>query len=81
VLAFDNYFSGQVTDVIDGQTWTVGSQKYSLQGGADEISVPAGGKLKLTVSKSASAGETTQSGLLFLYDNAKSRDYQAVRVS
>ena len=24
VYAFDNYFSGAVTDAIEGQTWTVG---------------------------------------------------------
>lgn len=81
VLAFDNYYSGLVTDAIVGQTWTVGSEKFALQGGADEITVPAGGTLKPTVSKSASAGTTTQSGLLFLFDNAATRDYQAVRVS
>ena len=45
VLAFDNYFSGIASDVIDGQSWTVGSKKFALQGGADEVSVPAGGKL------------------------------------
>ncbi|HEV7653233.1 MAG TPA: S8 family serine peptidase [Mycobacteriales bacterium] len=81
VLAFDNYFSGVVSDVIDGQTWTVGSKKFALQGGADEVSVPAGGKTALTVSRNATAGETTSTGLLFLYDNAATRDAQAVRVS
>jgi minor extracellular serine protease Vpr len=81
VLAFDNYFSGVVSDVIDGQTWTVGSKKFALQGGADEVSVPAGGKLTLTVTRNATAGETTSTGLLFLYDNAATRDAQAVRVS
>lgn len=80
VLAFDNYFSGTASDAIDGQTWTVGSKKYQLQGGADEVSVPAGGTTKLTVSRNATAGETTSTGLLFLYDNAATRDAQAVRV-
>ena len=80
VLAADNYFSGLVTDEIDGQTWTVGSKKYSLQGGANAVSVPAGGTTSLTVSRNATAGETTSTGLLLLYDNAKTRDAQAVRV-
>ncbi|HEY6749171.1 MAG TPA: S8 family serine peptidase [Mycobacteriales bacterium] len=80
VLAVDNYFSGLLTDEIVGQTWTVGSRKYSLQGGANAVSVPAGGTTSLTVSRNASAGETTSTGLLFLYDNAKTRDAQAVRV-
>jgi hypothetical protein len=81
VTAFDNYFSGTTTDVIEDQTWTVGSERFRLQGGADEVSVPAGGRLRLTVARNASAGGTTQTGLLFLYDNAATRDYQAVRVS
>ena len=36
VLAFDNYFTGIVTDVIADQTWTVGSSKFALQGGAEQ---------------------------------------------
>lgn len=80
VLAYDNYFSGLTTDEIVDQTWTVGAEKYRLQGGADQVSVPAGGRLRLTVAP-ASAAETTQTGLLFLYDNAATRDFQAVRVS
>ena len=81
VLAFDNYFTGTVTDAIQDQTWTVGSSKYALQGGAEELSVPAGRSLKVTVTRNASAGETTSTGLLFLYDNAATRDAQAVRIS
>ena len=82
VLAFDNYFGGaDATDVIAGQTWTVGSTKYALQGGADELSVPAGKSTTVTVTSNATAGETTSTGLLFLYDNARTRDAQAVRVS
>jgi minor extracellular serine protease Vpr len=81
VLAYDNYFTGTVTDAIQGQTWTVGSAKFALQGGATGLSVPAGGKTTVTISRNASAGETTSNGLLFLYDNAATRDTQAVRVS
>jgi len=81
VLAFDNYFTGNVTDAIVDQTWTVGSSKFALQGGAEAVSVPAGSSLKVTVTRNASAGETTSTGLLFLYDNAATRDAQPVRIS
>jgi subtilisin family serine protease len=81
VLAFDNYFSGQVTDVIEGQTWTVGSEKFSLAGGADQLVVPAGGSTSVTVAENATAGPSTQTGLLLLYDDAARRDAQAVRVT
>jgi len=81
VLAFDNYFTGNVTDAIVDQTWTVGSSKFALQGGAEAVSVPAGSSLTVTVTRNASAGETTSTGLLFLYDNAATRDAQPVRIS
>ena len=81
VLAFDNYFTGNVTDAIVDQTWTVGSSKFALPGGAEAVSVPAGRSLKVTVTRNASAGETTSTGLLFLYDNAATRDAQPVRIS
>ncbi len=81
VIAFDNYFSATASDEITGQTWTVGSAKYALQGGAEELSVPAGASTKVTVSSNPTAGESSSTGLLFLYDNAVTRDAQAVRVS
>jgi hypothetical protein len=81
VLAFDNYFTGIVTDTILDQTWTVGSSKFALQGGAGQVSVPAGGTLKVTVASNASAGESTSTGLLFLYDNGATKDAQPVRIS
>lgn len=78
VLAFDNYYSGTVTDVIEAQTWTVGSTKYALTGGTDALSVPAGGKVRTSITKDA-AVTSTSTGLLFLYDNAATKDYQTVR--
>ena len=77
--ANDNYFSpGRITDRILDQTWTVGSTKYSL--GACGL-VPAGGRLNLSVTRNATAGPTTQTGLLLLYDNAATKDAQPVRIS
>ncbi len=80
VLAFDNYFSGLVTDAIEGQSWTVGSEKYSLAGGADRLVVPAGWTTRVTVSENSKAVTSTQTGLLLLFDDAASRDAQAVHV-
>ncbi len=78
VLAYDNYFSGNVTDVIEGQTWTVGSPKYSLN---SALVVPAKRNLSVTVRKNANAGASTQTGFLLLFDDALTRDAQAVRVT
>ncbi len=78
VLAYDNYFSGNVTDVIEGQRWTVGSPKYSLN---DSLVVPAKKRLSLTVRKNANAAASTQTGFLLLFDDAAGRDAQAVRLT
>ena len=78
VLAYDNYFSGAVTDVIEDQSWTVGSQKYSLN---DGLVVPAGGRLPVTVTPHPTAGPSSQTGFLLFYDDAVSKDAQAVRIA
>lgn len=79
VLAFDNYFSGIVTDVIEGQTWTVGSAKYALSGNADSLVVPKNSRIRVTVAQNAGV-DSTQTGLLFLYGDAAETDAQAVTV-
>ncbi len=79
VLAYDNYFSGTVTDVVDGMTWTLGSSRFDLTGAT--VTVPAGGRGTVTVRTDASAGPSSESGLLLLYGTAKSRDSQEVRIT
>jgi len=81
VLAFDNYFSGLITDAIEGQTWTVGSMKYALAGGADSLVVPAKGKTTVTLTQSTRPVTSSQTGLLLLFDDALRRDAQAVTVT
>jgi minor extracellular serine protease Vpr len=80
VRAFDNYFTGLVTDTIENQAWTVGAAKYELSGGADSLAVPAGRTIRVSVAQT-SAAESTQTGLLLFYDDAVRRDAQAVTVT
>jgi subtilisin family serine protease len=84
VLAHDNYFTGRVTDSIDGQSWTVGSRRYAVEGaGAADPSlvVPAGGRLTATVRQPGGAGPSSETGLLLLHDDASQRDASAVSVT
>ncbi len=76
VLAYDNYFTGVLTDAIVDQTWTVGQPKYSLDGG--RVVVPAGRSVTVPVVEGASPAASTQSGWLFLYDDAARHDFQIV---
>jgi hypothetical protein len=70
VLAYDNYFSGFVTDYIENMVYTSGLPRFYTA--AASYTVPAGGSLALLVEASLD-GETaspSQSGLLFLYRDA-----------
>ena len=76
VVAYDNYFTGLVSDAIVDQTWTVGQPKYRLDGG--RVVVPAGRSVTVPVVAEASPAASTQSGWLFLYDDAATHDFQIV---
>ena len=81
VLAIDNYFSGLITDSIDGMTYTVGSPKFiaSASGGrVDTVSVPAAGSSDITVTKTGSTAPSTETGLLLLLDDAARYEAQTI---
>lgn len=72
VFAFDNYFTGNLTDAITGMTYTAGTPKF-VGSGIPDAGVPAGGSSTLTISP-VPGGQTaspSQSGLLLMYRDAK----------
>jgi subtilisin family serine protease len=82
VYAFDNYFTGSLTDSIEGMTYTLGAARFSP--GAITSIVPAGGTNNLTITHNP-ANDTlspSQQGLLLLYRNARQqRESDAVFVT
>lgn len=72
VLAYDNYFTGNVTDAIAGITYTPGAPKY-IASGIPVAGVPVGGSA--TVGVSAVAGgdvaSPSQTGILLMYRDGK----------
>jgi len=70
VLAGDNYFTGAVTDAIEGMTFTVGTPRFAAS--ADTIEVPAGKQASLRISavEGGAAASPSQSGFLLLYRDA-----------
>ncbi len=81
VLAYDDYFSGLVTDSIAGMTWTVGQPRYSVEGGTDKVVVPPASTTQSLVTANVNPGPSTQFGLLLLFDRNLSTDAQAVPVT
>ena len=72
VYAFDNYFSGALTDAIEGMRFTAGKPRY-VGSGVPAAGVPAGGSAVLAVQAVAggAAASPSQSGLLLLYRDGK----------
>lgn len=78
VYAFDNYFTGASTDVIDGQTFTAGQSKYTPSSGHVAVSAKSGSTV--AVQATGATGASTQSGLLLLYRSAATNDYGVVQI-
>lgn len=72
VLAFDNYFTGALTDFIGPVTVTLDNPRFFGQG-VPAAGVPVNGSSNLTVFRfpSGDAASPSQSGLLLMYRDAK----------
>ena len=84
VYAFDNYFTGELTDALEGMRYTLDTPRYVPA--AFSGSVPAAGSASLGVSAVAGgdAKSPSQAGLLLLYRDHKgkaiSHEGEAIRV-
>jgi subtilisin family serine protease len=82
VFAFDNYFTGALTDAVENMTHTLGTPKFAVS--AASSSVPAGGSSTLTVTQVAGGGTASpsQTGILLLYrDGRLGREADAIRAA
>src|SRR5262249_47024008 len=71
IVAGDNYFTGAITDAIEGMTYTPDTPRF-VGSGILPTGVPAGGTSSLTI-QAVSGGATaspSQTGLLLLYRDA-----------
>ncbi len=80
VIAIDNYFTGEVTDVSDDNTFTIDAPKYVVAQGF-ELTVPPNGDVRFTVQATGSPAPSSETGLLFLKTADALGDFQAVSVS
>jgi hypothetical protein len=70
VYAFDNYYTGVLTDAITDMRYTLSAPRFTAPG---TILVPAGGSADLSIGRNVS-GDTaspSQSGILLMYTDAK----------
>jgi minor extracellular serine protease Vpr len=68
VLSYDNYFTGQVSEVIGPMTFTPAKPKFALEGGGIRVTVPTGvaGQLRSVAVAGGDVASPSQTGLLFL---------------
>ncbi len=80
VFAFDNYFTGALTDSIENMTYTAATPRY-VGTGLPDAGVPAGGsaQLKVQVVAGGAAASPSQIGLLLMYRNQRI-DKEAARI-
>ncbi len=80
VLAYDNYFSGNVSDAIEGMRFTLGSPRFQADSGPLG-SVPRFGSTALrVVSAPVPDSASSESGLLFMYRRDAGTEADAVRI-
>ena len=82
VLAFDNYFTGDLTDFIEGMTYTPAAPRF-VGLGVPTGCVPAGGTSLLSIGLFApgESASPSQSGLLLMYRDGKpGHEADAIRV-
>ncbi|MGH8286443.1 MAG: S8 family serine peptidase [Steroidobacteraceae bacterium] len=74
VLAFDNYFTGVLTDSIEGMAFTLNTPRFAVAG-APATGVPANGSSVLTVTPvtGGDAASPSDKGLLLLYRDGRAR--------
>jgi subtilisin family serine protease len=81
VFAFDNYFTGDLTDAIEGMTYTLALPRFTTF--ASSTMVPVGGTSVLTVQEAdgGDAASPSQTGLLLLYrDGAQKKEADLISV-
>src|SRR5207249_1215530 len=82
ILAGDNYFTGNITDAIEGMTYTLGTPRF-IASGMPGSGVPTGAASPLTVQEVPAGAEASpsQTGLLLLYrDAAPGKEFDTIEV-
>jgi minor extracellular serine protease Vpr len=82
VYAFDNYFTGELTDAIEGMTYTPSTPRFPASG-VPALSVPVGGSSVLNIQAvtGGAVASPSQTGILLMYrDGRTQREADAIKV-
>jgi minor extracellular serine protease Vpr len=80
VRAFDNYFTGNETDAIEGMRFTPSVPRYGLVGGPfGSLAARSGGTVGI-VETAVTPEQSTESGVLLMYRRNADKEANAIRV-
>lgn len=71
VDAFDDYFTGDLTDTVGPMTFTAGEPKYVVGGTLGTVTVPANGSISLPITNTGLTSSASQTGILLLFPNGR----------
>ncbi len=77
--AYDNYFTGNYTDVVEGMRFTPNAPRYRVNSGIPYGAVPKGPLLNLPFTKNpaVTAAQSSETGLLLMYRRNAGAESQA----
>lgn len=82
VDAFDDYFTGDLTDEIGPMTYTAGQPKYVVGGTLGSITVAPGATVNVPIMSTGLTSSPSQSGILLLFPNGRTNfESKAIRVT
>ncbi len=79
VVAYDNYFTGASSDMVNGMKFTPATPRYRVTSGVPFGVVPKGPLLNVPFTKNAAvnASQSSETGLLFMYRRNAGEESQA----
>jgi hypothetical protein len=80
VRAFDNYFTGNETDAIEGMRFTPSLQRYVTVGGPFGSLAARSSDTLSVVETTVPAAQSTESGLLMMYRRNADKEASALRI-
>lgn len=81
VYAFDNYFTGFLTDAVEGMTYSLGTPRYAVGTSSLTINPRREVELRVTAPEGGAEASPSQTGFLLLYeDGRQGREAQEVTV-
>ena len=79
-IAYDNYFTGQVTDVIEGMRFTLGTPRFGVTGVPFGSVPPKGSATRGVTTATLPNAKSSELGLLMMYRRDAGKEAEALRL-